>query len=84
MKNKYGTTEWTLWDRFEFKADPTLKDIISYFETEHGFDVCMVSQGVSMLWSSFIGKQKASCPLLRECAQTLPQNAESREALYEV
>jgi ubiquitin-activating enzyme E1 len=60
-KNKYGTTEWTLWDRFDFKNDPTLKDIIDFFKKEHGLDVGMVSQGVSMVWSSFIGKKKVRC-----------------------
>ncbi|EGO01702.1 hypothetical protein SERLA73DRAFT_103641 [Serpula lacrymans var. lacrymans S7.3] len=59
QKNKYGETEWTLWDRFEFKNDPTLKEFISWFRTTHNLDVGMVSQGVSMLWSSFIGKKKS-------------------------
>ena len=57
-KNKYGDTTWTLWDRFEFKNDPTLKDIIDWFKSNHKLDVSMVSQGVSMLWSSFVGKKK--------------------------
>jgi hypothetical protein len=57
-KNKYGETEWTLWDRFEFKNDPTLKEFIGWFKTNHNYDVSMVSQGVSMLWSSFVGKKK--------------------------
>jgi len=58
-KNKYGSTEWTLWDRFVFKDDPTLKEIIEWFKTNHNLDVTMVSQGVSMLWSSFAGKKKS-------------------------
>ncbi|KDQ64663.1 hypothetical protein JAAARDRAFT_28301 [Jaapia argillacea MUCL 33604] len=58
-KYKYNTTEWTLWDRFEFKEDPTLHQIVQWFRNEHQLEVGMVSQGVSMLWSSFIGKKKS-------------------------
>jgi len=58
-KNKYGETEWTLWDRFEFKNDPTLKEFVDWFRTNLNYDVSMVSQGVSMLWSSFVGKKKS-------------------------
>jgi ubiquitin-activating enzyme E1 len=57
-KNKYGETEWTLWNRFEFKNDPTLKEFVDWFKTNLNYDVSMVSQGVSMLWSSFVGKKK--------------------------
>lgn len=57
-KNKFGSTEWTLWDRLEFKNDPTLKEFVAWFKTNHNLDVSMVSQGVSMLWSSFTDKKK--------------------------
>lgn len=59
-KHKYGETEWTLWDRFVFENNPTLQEIIDYFQENHKLEVSMVSQGVSMLWSSFVGKKKVS------------------------
>ncbi|KAG2151964.1 hypothetical protein BD769DRAFT_12898 [Suillus cothurnatus] len=59
-KNKFQNTEWTLWDRLEFKNDPTLKEFITWFKTHHNLDVSMVSQGVSMLWSSFTDKKKSA------------------------
>ena len=57
-KNKYNDVEWTLWDRLEFKGDPTLREFIAWFQEKHKFDVSMVSQGVSMLWSAFVAKKK--------------------------
>lgn len=57
-KHKYGETEWTLWDRFVFDNNPSLQYIMNWFKTKHNLEVGMVSQGVSMLWSSFIGKKK--------------------------
>ncbi|KIL00025.1 hypothetical protein PAXRUDRAFT_130794 [Paxillus rubicundulus Ve08.2h10] len=60
QKNKFGNTEWTLWDRLEFKNDPTLKEFIAWFKANHNLDVSMVSQGVSMLWSSFTDRKKSA------------------------
>lgn len=59
-KNKFGNTEWTLWDRIEFNNDPTLKEFIQWFRSTHSLDVTMVSQGVSMLWSSFTDRKKSA------------------------
>lgn len=64
-KNKYNDTEWTLWDRFEFHNDPSLQEIVNYFREKHNLEVTMVSQGVSMLWSSFVGKKKVEIVIYR-------------------
>ncbi|KAG9057382.1 hypothetical protein FS842_007083 [Serendipita sp. 407] len=57
-KKQLGKSTWTLWDRFEFKGDPTLQEIVDWFKKTHNLDVNMVSQGVVMLWSPFSGKAK--------------------------
>jgi len=58
-KRKYGTTEWTLWDRFVFENNPTLETIVKFFKEKHNLDISMVSQGVSMLWSSWTAPAKS-------------------------
>ncbi|WVR07187.1 hypothetical protein IAU60_004228 [Kwoniella sp. DSM 27419] len=57
-KQKYGETEWTLWDRFDIDGNPTLQQFLDWFKEKHNLEVQMVSQGVSMLWSSFVPAKK--------------------------
>lgn len=57
-KNKYNDVEWTLWDRIEFKTEPTLQEFVDHFKNNYNLEVSMVSQDTSLLWSSFLPKAK--------------------------
>lgn len=59
-KLKYLETEFTLWDRFDLKGDMTLQEFLDYFEKEVKLDVMMLVSGSSLLYSSFMAKNKAT------------------------
>ena len=63
-KAKYNETEWTLWDRIEFKTEPTLQEFIDWFKKEHNLDISMVSQDTTLLWTSFLPKAKVRTQIL--------------------
>lgn len=71
-KQQYNGKDWTLWDRFEIKGDPTLQEIIDWF-ADQKLELSMVSQGVSMLWSAFTPPQKAAERLPKKISQVIEE-----------
>ncbi|KAH8118344.1 ubiquitin activating enzyme [Phellopilus nigrolimitatus] len=70
-KSKYNETEWTLWDRIEFKKEPTLQEFVDMFKKEHNLDVSMVSQDTSLLWSSFLPKTKTDGRMQKKISEVV-------------
>lgn len=77
---QYGTTEWTLWDRFVFENNPTLETVVKFFKEKHGLEISMVSQGVSMLWSSWTAPAKV-CSNVASSWTVADSSSQSKERL---
>lgn len=51
--------KWTPWDRIDIsRKDMTVNDLISYLNKEYGFDLSMLSSGVTILYSDFMDRKK--------------------------
>jgi len=49
---------WTLWDKIEIHGDLTLAEFLAVLKDKYKLDVSMLSCGKSLLYSSFLSKEK--------------------------
>lgn len=52
-----------IWGRFDIEGNPTLGELITSFEKDHGLTITMISSGQTLLYASFMPKHK---PRLQE------------------
>lgn len=57
-KQKIGTLEITLWDSFEFKKNPTVQEIMDFYESKYQLDLKMLTYGAAMLYGMFMNPTK--------------------------
>lgn len=54
--------KWTQWDCLDIhdKADMTVTDLVDWLEEEYGWELSMLSSGVTILFSDFMDKKKTA------------------------
>ncbi|KAI6187519.1 hypothetical protein M3Y98_00253000 [Aphelenchoides besseyi] len=57
-KRQYGNHEFTLWDRLEIHGPKTLQEILNWIRETTGFEVSMLSSGVSLIYAFFTAQSK--------------------------
>jgi ubiquitin-activating enzyme E1 len=57
-QQKINKLEFTFWDSFEFKNDPTVDDIINYYHKKYDMVISTITYGQFMLLSPFVMPKK--------------------------
>lgn len=65
--------EWSLWDNIETNQPMTLQEFIQYMSKTHQMEVDMISSGQSMIYSSFMNKQKKEERLSKEISSLISE-----------